>query len=288
MTILYYHIQKSCRLKRRHSLMDLAPMLELLRCRAEEEAEAGQALGADSTWLVEALRGSRVRYLVESGGPTHSLSPEPEELARGIDLIRRLRRRCNECEANCRPRELPGGMGLGCIGWLDLPVVEEAENGLLSLVEELMEHSAELDPTTTLPVRFIWDNGLQGGEIAELREHREVFEASEALEARIGPFLQKHPLNTNQFLSLFFLPGKLHRPYLHLFGPFFSELVRIGTERSEEAGPRLAPWLCFFDSLVLASELDVEMEVIYLRQATTQKEVEPRLATPLPRSAATD
>ncbi len=253
-----YVIARPCSLKSEYGPLELAAVLghpdltELLfeglrRARPDAPAPAPLALVA------------------ELGGDPLRLSLGAEELLRRCEAIYRLRRRCRDCPANRHPHVIAGLQALGCIGSVPLPVRGPQEEAMLGVVEEILERAAEFETTATLPVRFIWDNGLEGAGIRALRGRRDVFERSEAVEARIGPFLQKQLLDTNQFLSLFFLPGKVRLPYLGLFSPFFAEFVRLAAQREGEELDLLSPLIRLGDAMTVAAEIGMALDLAYLR-----------------------
>lgn len=275
MTRLYYQLQRDCRLRRRASLVELAPLLAhpqvgaLLsgRPRAHEQAGPGPV---------------SISCIIEAGGEPLKVTLDAEEISRRLEWLRRMPRRCKECPADRHHLTAAGEQTIGCIGVIHLPLARETEQALLSVVDALLENSAELEPTVTLPVRFIWDNGLDGEEIRALRKRSDLFASPEPVEARIGPFLQKQLLNTDQLLSLFFLPGVKPRHYLHMFAPFAMELVSRARSWSDALGSdALAELIPFFETMALASDLDVELQIIYLRDAA---EAEQEAQTPPPRT----
>jgi len=256
----YHHVQQPCRLKDRFGLIELAPVLE-------RRAEIGGLLGASRRSRGQAPELEPGHYLVHAGDDTpfeHTV--EPEELVRRFEAVFRHRRRCRECPANRHPLAILSDHGLGCVGRLPLPIPAGAEESLLGVVESIMDRAAELDQGVTLPVRFIWDNGIQGDEVAAQRAAGGVFESPESAQRRVGPFLAKRPLNSDQFLALVLQPGELRRPYLHLFAPFFLEFASLARQSEDDELAALAPLTRLADAVCSASDLDVGMQLIYLQR----------------------
>ncbi len=258
MTILCYHIQKDCRLKEGLTFLDMIPFIMIPsvqeQVRSRQRRGHGEARDeGHQTYRFQVEVGARVEY-VEVGA---------EELGAKVRRIMRFIRRCRDCPANLSP----SAGGVGCFGHVDLPITRRQEELLLAVVERLMESSGQFDPTVTLPVRYIWDNGLEGEEIALLRERSDILASKERIEARIGPFLQKKPLNTDQLLSLIMLPGKIRRPYLHLFAPFFAQFVRMARELPVEDVWQIESLILYCEAMGMASDLDVPVEAVYLDEA---------------------
>lgn len=259
MIACYYHVEHPCRLKDRYGLIDLAPVLE-------HRAEIGRLLGANRRSRDQSPLLNSATYRVHSGDAPLEVTVEPDELVRRFEAVFRQRRRCRECPANRHPLAILSDHGLGCIGSLPLPIPLAAEENLLSVVERIMDRSAELDQGVTLPVRFIWDNGIQGDEVTAQREAGGVFESAEPAERRVGPFLAKRPLNSDQFLALVLQPGQLRRPYLHLFAPFFVEFSEVAAQSPHDELAALAPFTRLAEAVCTASDLNVPLQLVYLQE----------------------
>ncbi|MDY0062489.1 MAG: hypothetical protein RBU45_21935 [Myxococcota bacterium] len=259
MTVLYYQLQKNCRLSSRLSLEEIAPLLHDPRLRAQ------LLTGTKATFSGAIARVGTLEYQLEAGGPPQRLSSEPAELLRRLQELYRLRRRCKDCEALRPASPLASEWPLSCVGELPLPLPARLEQLLLQVVDDLLASSAELEPTVTLPIRYLWDNGLDGEELRQLRDRPDLFARSTATEARIGPFLEKQRLDTDQLLSLFLLPGLHPGPELHLLAPFATEFVQRARLRlAPEDLAVLEPLLPLFEAVATASDLGVGLQLILL------------------------
>jgi len=254
---LDYHVGFSCPIKRRFSLDQLAPVVL---------AEGG----------VEAVRTRYRPPLSEEDppppltrthpGPAGRREVPPAEVARLAEALARFTRSCRDCPANL------GGSraGYGCVGTVDLPLPEEAERCLMAVIERIMEGGGEADAGADLPIRFIWDNGVPGEAIAALRAEEGWLKLDEAVVSRVGPFLEKRPVSSDQVLEVFLGAPRFGLEYAVMFGPFLAAFPRLAASLGEEAEPA-APFVHLFDALHLAGELGVDTHLTPLKAAPDEE-----------------
>ena len=213
-----YHVGLACGIKRRFSLVQLAPIV-----RHPDPTE----LANQHTRALDGAEGAEplvVRHPGEAG--LAEISVPHAEVVRRAEAVTRFRRKCRDCPANLgRP---PGGFG--CFGHIPLPIPAAAEHAVMAVVERTMEGGEDVDPGAGAPIRFIWDNGLDGAHVSAQRSSREVMEAEAPVVCRVGPFLEKREISSDQVLQQLLGTNPFRMEYAVLFGPFLSEFGRLARD----------------------------------------------------------
>jgi len=257
-----YQIGYDCALKRRFTLQELAPLLhggggpDTLRRRYRPP----YAEGEEPPTLTRTS---------PAHGRLEPVEIEPAEVARRADALVRARRSCRDCPANLWGKR----DGFGCFGFVKLPLLAEAESGLMRVIERLMEGGDATDAGAAIPIRFVWDNGVGGEAVGVLREEEGWFELDEPVVSRVGPFLEKRPVSSDQVLEVFLAYPRFGLEYAVMFGAFLAEFGRVFEELGEEAA-WAAELARYFEALQLAGELAVDTQVTALRPAGEEEEDE--------------
>lgn len=247
-----YEVGFQCGIKRRFSLEELMPVLD-----APESVEGLLERYTHPNLEPDSLT-PITRWLPgPEGGRAIELSAA--EVARRTDAVIRFRRRCKDCVANLGKSK----SGFGCFGTVPLPLSADAEALMMAVVKRIVSGSEDIHASAGVPIRFVWDNGLAGKPMAALRAEGGIFERSEPLVERIGRFLAKRELSSDQVFGLFFGADRFRQEYAVLFGAFLTDFVELAEEQSplDAASKGL---LRYFQALQLAGELGVDTRLTAL------------------------
>jgi hypothetical protein len=259
---LDWHVAYDCRLKQRFTLAQLAPivlteggpdgLLQRLRT-GEPSSPASGAVG------VEMGGSTPDQRVVTRTSPTESglietLIP-PNEAQRRAEAARRFRRTCRDCPANGDA----GRQGFGCFGTMRMPIPGEAEEALMLVIVRIMEGGDDVQPGAASPIRHIWDNGLTGRQVNDLRARGGWFERHAPVVARVGPFLEKRDISSDQVFEVFLAAARFPVEYAVLFSAFLAEFPRLAADADPAIAVDAAPLIRFFRSLLLASDLGVNV-----------------------------
>lgn len=244
-----YQIGFECVVKRRFSVLELAPLVH---------AEGGPD-ALRQRYQLPFADGGEPPPLVRTS-PSHgrlaAVEVQPADVARRAEALVRFRRTCRDCPANLWGRR----DGFGCFGQIALPLMADAEVGLMRVVERIMEGGDGSEAAAAAPIRFVWDNGVAGEEVAALRAEEGWFERPEAVTSRVGPFLDKRPVSSDQVLEVFLGKPRFRLEYAVMFGPFLEAFAGVFEELGEEAA-WAAQLARYFEALRLAGDLAVHTSV---------------------------
>lgn len=282
---LDWHVGYDCRIKHRLTLMQLAPLVHAdggvtalaERLKATPDGPVGGAsAGSDPALATSgAVIGGAAGALPEPRPGLHRTSPSEAglvetvialpEARRRADALRRFRRTCRDCPANGPMREAPGGgpgpggkAGFGCFGTLTLPITASSEQALMLVIVLIMEGGDHVDSAAAAPIRHIWDNGLTGDNVSALRGRPGFFELDCAVVARVGPFLEKRDISSDQVFEVFLSAATFPLEYAVLFSGFLAEFPRLAAVTDATLATDAAPLISFFRSLLLAQDLGVD------------------------------
>ncbi len=270
---LDWHVGYDCRIKHRLTLMQLSPLVHaeggitalLHRLRdpgaaSGSAAAAADALGGDADATANvALGGSAAgRFGLRRTSPTEAGLVETfipaAEAQRRADILRRFRRTCRDCPANAAA----GRQGFGCFGTLPLPITAAAEEALMLVIVLIMEGGDDVDANAAAPIRHIWDNGLTGEDVGTLRAQPGFFELEAPVVARVGPFLEKRDISSDQVFEVLLTASTFALEYAVLFTGFLAEFPRLAAATDPALAVDAAPLIRLFRALSSAQELGVD------------------------------
>jgi hypothetical protein len=176
------------------------------------------------------------------------------EAQRRADALRRFRRTCRDCPANATA----GRDGFGCFGTLRLPITAAAEQALMQVIVLIMEGGDDVDANAAAPIRHIWDNGLTGEDVGALRSRPGFFELEAPEVARVGPFLEKRDISSDQVFEVFMAAATFPLEYAVLFSGFLAEFPRLAAATDPAVAVDAAPLIRFFRALLTAQDLGVD------------------------------
>jgi len=272
---LDWHVGYDCSFKRRFTLAQVAPVVHAPGGPAGVQERLGEVVsGGGGQEEAPATDPSDAGNALTRTSPTESGLVETViprlEATRRTEAALRFRRTCRDCPANGdRGRE-----GFGCYGSLSMPIAEASERALIEVIVRIMEGGDDVDAGATAPIRHIWDNGVCGQRVGALRRGQGWFEGAAPVVARVGPFLEKRDFSSDQLFEVFLGSSKFPLEYTVLFRAFLSEFSRLAAAMNAQVAADAAPLSRFFEDLLRAHDLGVDVHLTPLVPGSTAEDVE--------------